>query len=348
MKAAVLKGINVLEYDDVPEPETAPNQIKVKIAYAGICGTDPEIVAGTFGMGTLPDGAIGQDYKRPVPPGLGVLGHEAAGTIVEIGNDIKGDFRIGQKVAMNFRSACGACYYCTNGMEHFCDYVTPASGAMAEYAVYPENDVFPVPEDTPLDIATLVEPLSVAVHTMDIARMKVGDSVIITGAGTIGLLLLQMAQRSGASKILVSEPFAGKRKLALELGADRVVDPINEDLLAVSNEFTVERGFNICFEASGQVKVAEQLVLLAERCGTVVWAAVYPHEARVPVSPFYMYTKELTIRGVLISPYSFPRSVQMLPKLNLRPMIKTYPLKDVTEAFKAHKEGKGIKILLQP
>jgi 2-desacetyl-2-hydroxyethyl bacteriochlorophyllide A dehydrogenase len=348
MKAAVLKAINVLEYDDVPEPETGPNQIKVKIAYAGICGTDPEVISGTFGMGTLPEGAIGQNYKRPVPPGLGVLGHEAAGTIVEIGKDVKGDYKIGQKVAMNFRSACGACYYCTNGMEHFCDYVSPASGAMAEYAVYPENDIFPVPEDTPLEEAAMVEPLSVAVHTMDIGKVKVGDSVIITGAGTIGLLLLQLAQRAGASKVLVSEPFEAKRKLALELGADRVVDPIHEDLLAISNEFTDERGYNVCFECSGQLKVAEQLVLLAERCGTVVWAAVYPHEARIPVSPFYMYTKELTIRGVLISPYSFPRSVAMLPKMNLKPMIKIFPMKDVKQAFEAHRKGEGIKILLKP
>ena len=347
MKAAVLKEIGVLEYDDVPEPETAPDQIKVKIAYAGICGTDPEIIHGTFGMGTRMEGAIGANRKIDVGPGLGVLGHEAAGTIVEIGKDIKGDFKVGQKVAMNFRSACGACYYCTNSMEHFCENVTPNSGAMAEYAVYKENSVFPLPEDTPLEIGALVEPISVAVHTLDIARMKVGDSVIITGAGAIGLLILQLAIRSGASKVLVSEPFAEKRKLAKELGADVVVDPLNEDLLEASNKFTDGRGFNVCFEASGRPEVAGQLVLLAERCGTVVWAAVYPFEARVEVPPFYMYSKELTIRSVQISPYSFPRSVELLPKLNLKPLIKIYPLSDVVKAFEDHQAGKAIKILLQ-
>jgi len=348
MKAAVLKEIGVLEYDDVPEPETAPDQIKVKVAYAGICGTDPEIIGGTFGMGTQPEGAIGETRKRQAGPGPGVMGHEAAGTIVEIGKDIHGDFRVGQKVAMNFRSTCGACYYCTNGLEHFCENVTPNSGAMAEYAVYKENTVFPLPEDTPLDIAAMVEPISVAVHTLDIARMKVGDSVIIAGAGTIGLLVLQLAIKSGASKVLVSEPFAEKRKLAKQLGADAVVDPLNEDLLEASNKFTDGRGFNVCFEASGRADVAGQLVLLAERCGTIVWAAVYPAEARVAVPPFYMYSKELTIRSVLISPYSFPRSVELLPKLNLKPMIKVYPLKDVVQAFEDHKAGKGIKMLLQP
>jgi len=219
---------------------------------------------------------------------------------------------------------------------------------MAEYAVYKENTVFPLPDDTPLEIGALVEPLSVAVHTLDIARMKVGDTVIISGAGTIGLLILQLAIKSGASKVLVSEPFAGKRKLALELGADMVVDPINEDLLEASNRFTDGRGFNVCFEASGRAEVAGQMVLLAERCGTVVWAAVYPADARIPVPPFYMYSKELTIRSVLISPYSFPRSVDLLPKLNLKPLISIYPLKDVVKAFADHKAGKAIKILLKP
>jgi threonine dehydrogenase-like Zn-dependent dehydrogenase len=183
---------------------------------------------------------------------------------------------------------------------------------------------------------------------VDLAQMKVGDTVLISGAGAIGQLVLQLAIRAGASKVMISEPVEAKRKLALEMGADRAVDPLNEDLLAAANEFTDERGFNVCFEASGKIKAAEQLVLLAERCGTVVWAAVYPYQERVPVSPFYMYTKELTIKGVLISPYTFPRSVEMLPKMNLRPLIKTFPMKECVRAFEAHKNGEGIKILLQP
>ena len=335
MKAAVLKEIGVLEVQDVPEPKTALDQIKVKIAYSGICGTDPEIVEGRF--------------VPPKPPlGPNILGHEASGTIVEIGKDIKGDFKIGQKVAMNFRSSCGACYYCTNKMEHFCERMSPASGAMAEYAVYNESAVFPLPDGLPLDIGALLEPVSVAVHTIDIAQVKVGDTVIITGAGTIGMLLLQLAIRSGAAKVLVSEPIAEKRKLAKELGADVVVDPVKENLEEAAKKLTNGRGFNVCLEASGKIAVAKQLIYLTENCGTIVWCAVYPRDAEVGVLPFYMYQKELTIRSILVSPYSFRRAMSMLPKLNLKPLITVYPLKDVVKAFEAHKAGKGVKVMLQP
>ena len=335
MKAAVLKEIGVLEVQDVPEPKTALDQIKVKIAYSGICGTDPEIVEGRF--------------VPPKPPlGPNILGHEASGTIVEIGKDIKGDFKIGQKVAMNFRSSCGACYYCTNKMEHFCERMSPASGAMAEYAVYNESAVFPLPDGLPLDIGALLEPVSVAVHTIDIAQVKVGDTVIITGAGTIGMLLLQLGIRSGAAKVLVSEPIAEKRKLAKELGADVVVDPVKENLEEAAKKLTNGRGFNVCLEASGKIAVAKQLIYLTENCGTIVWCAVYPRDAEVGVLPFYMYQKELTIRSILVSPYSFRRAMSMLPKLNLKPLITVYPLKDVVKAFEAHKAGKGVKVMLQP
>ena len=334
MKAAVLKEVGVLEVQDIPEPEMAPEQIKVKIAYSGICGTDPEIVDGRF-------------IPPKLAPGPNIVGHEAAGTITEIGKDVRGEFKVGQKVAMNFRSSCGACYYCNNMMEHFCERVTPNTGAMAEYAVYKENTVFPLPEDTPLEIGAFVEPVAVAVHMMDIAQMKVGDTVIITGGGAIGQLLLQLAIRSGASRVLLSEPIAEKRKIAKELGADVVVDPINEDLDEAAMKLTDGRGFNLCLEASGNMNVAKQLIYLTESCGTILWCAVYPADAEIGVPPFYMYQKELTIRSVLVSPYAFYRAVYMLPRLDLSPLISVYPIDDVVQAFADHKAGKAIKVMLK-
>jgi (R,R)-butanediol dehydrogenase/meso-butanediol dehydrogenase/diacetyl reductase/L-iditol 2-dehydrogenase len=219
---------------------------------------------------------------------------------------------------------------------------------MAEYAVFKESLVFPLPDDMPLEVGAFLEPVSVAVHTIDIARMKVGDSVIITGGGTIGLLALQLTIKSGASKVLVSEPIAEKRQMARQLGADIVVDPLKEDLLAICNKFTDGKGFNVCIEASGIPAIARQLILLAERCGIIVWAATYPTGIDVGVPIEYMYGRELSIHSVLISPYSFPRALQMMPKLILKPLITVYPLSEVVKAFEAHKKGQGIKIMLQP
>jgi (R,R)-butanediol dehydrogenase/meso-butanediol dehydrogenase/diacetyl reductase/L-iditol 2-dehydrogenase len=348
MKAAVVQKPGVLEVQDVPEPEPGPDEIKVKIAYAGICGSDHKILEGSLGS-AHPEGAIGGPLKvLPMRDGAKILGHEASGTIVKIGKDIKGDFKVGQHVAMNFRSACGACYYCTNGMENYCERVKSFTGDMAEYNVFKEGVVFPLPDDLPLDVGAFLEPVAVAVHAMDSTHMKIGDSVIITGGGPIGLLVLQLAIRSGASKVLLSEPIAEKRKLAKQLGADVVVDPLKEDLLGICNKFTDRRGFNVCIEATGIPAAARQLILLAERCGTIVWAGVYPGNLDVGVPIFYMYSKELSIHSIKNSPYSFSRAVQMLPKLDLKPLITVYPLTEAVKAFEAHRIGKDVKIMLKP
>ena len=348
MRAAVIKAPGVLEVQNIPEPVCEPDEIKVKIAYAGICGSDPKILEGTVGA-AFPAGAIGGPLAvTPMRPGVKILGHEASGTIVEIGKDVKGDFKIGQKVAMNFRKTCGGCYYCQNKMEHFCERVTPFDGVMAEYGSFKESLVYKLPENLPLDEGAFLEPLSIAVHTVDIAKVKVGDSVIITGGGPIGLLTLQVAVKAGAAKILVSEPVAEKRELAKRFGADVTVDPLNEDLLAIANKFTNGRGFNVCIEATGIAPLARQLILLSERCGNIVWAGVYPGNIDLGVPIFYMYSKELSIHSVKLAPYSFPRALEILPKLDLKPMITEFPLDDAVKAFEAHKKGKAIKILLKP
>ena len=358
MKAVVVKEVGVLEVQDVPEPQCKADEIKVKIAYAGICGTDSVILKGQI-TGPPPEGTISRPQKigivrddvkmmgHGMREGLRIIGHEASGTIVEIGKDIKGDFRIGQHVAMNYKSVCGACHYCTNMMANFCERTASYSGAMAEFSAYRENIVFKLPDDLPLDVGAFLEPLSIAVHALDIARMKIGDSVLITGGGPIGLLMLQLAIKSGASIVLVSEPIAEKRQLAKQFGA-QVVDPLKEDLLEISNKITDGRGFNVCLEASGIPAIARQLILLTDGDGTVVWVASYPRNLDLGIPINYFSGKELTIRGVRQTPYSFPRALQMLPTLDLKPLITIYPLRDAVAAFEAHKKGQGVKIMLKP
>jgi (R,R)-butanediol dehydrogenase/meso-butanediol dehydrogenase/diacetyl reductase/L-iditol 2-dehydrogenase len=359
MKAVVLKEVNLIEVQDIPEPEPSPNEIKVKIAYAGICGTDPKIVEGAIGS-TSPEGIIGKprkaiqksDFVRIMSAGMRegimILGHEASGTVVKIGKDIKGDFKVGQRVTMNMSSPCGVCYYCTRGMANYCERNAPLPGAMAEYAVYRENTVFPLPDEVPFDVGAFCEPACIALHSVEVARMQLGDSVIITGGGPIGLLIMELAIKSGASKVLVVEPIAEKRKLAKQLGADVVVDPLNEDLLEISNKFTGGRGYSVSFEASGKAAVARQLILLAERGGTIVWAATYHGILDMGFPLAYVQGRALTIHTITTSPYSFPKALQMLPKLDIKPLITVYPLTEAIKAFEANKSGKDVKIMLQP
>jgi 2-desacetyl-2-hydroxyethyl bacteriochlorophyllide A dehydrogenase len=337
MKAAVMRGIGNIAMEEYPEPETGPDEIKVKIAYCGLCGTDPENLEGRFGL--VPP----QAYEQPR-----ILGHEASGTIVEAGRNITA-YKVGQRVAMDFRSSCGACYYCRNKMEHFCRRGAHASGSFAEYAVYPESAIYALPDNISFEIGSMLEPVSVAVHAVDQARVHPGGTVAICGCGPIGLLCLQVALKAGASRALVSEPIPEKRALALKLGADVAVDPFNEDLIAAGKKLTDGRGFDSVIDASGNVASARQCIDLADNCGTILWAAVYGKDVEIGVSPFLMYAKELTITSTFVSPYCFPRALNLLSKLELQPLITdVVPLKDIAKAFELHKNGKSIKILIKP
>jgi (R,R)-butanediol dehydrogenase / meso-butanediol dehydrogenase / diacetyl reductase len=344
MKAAIMTETREIKIMDVPEPIMEPTDIKVKISYCGICGSELHAFDPAFATGG------GRPQQKPsVPrPGPRIMGHEASGVIVDIGKDCKQGYKIGQKVAMNFRSPCGACYYCRNGKEHFCDYITPASGGYAEYAVYRENDIYLLPDNVSLEEGALLEPVSVAVHTIDLSNIKPGNSVAILGGGPIGLLVLEMALRAGAAKTLVSEPTAGRRQLAKQYGADVVVDPMNENLIEAGKKLTDGRGFDTVIEAVGKLPLAEQAIEMADYGGTVVWAAMYPQGAKAGVAPSYMYNHELTVRSVFISPYCFPRSMALLPKLNLKPLISVMPLEKIHEAFQTLIQGKAMKILMKP
>jgi 2-desacetyl-2-hydroxyethyl bacteriochlorophyllide A dehydrogenase len=344
MKAAVMQEGGGLKVQDVPEPgEPGPDRVKVKIAYCGICGSelhmlDPEYTSRP------------PQFKRPPgegPRGPMIGGHEASGTVVAIGSDVKG-IEVGQRVGMNFRSPCGTCYYCRNKLEHFCERIIPATGSYAEYAMYHANAIYHLPDNVSLEVGALLEPVSVAVHTVDIAEIHPGCTVVVLGAGPIGILVLEVAQRAGAAKILVSEPVEARRELAKKLGATVVVDPVNEDLQKATDELTEGRGFDRVIDASGKLAVAKQALDLADKGAIVVWAAMYPVGAEVGVPPSTMYGKELTIKGVFVSPYSFPRSVNLLSELELEPLISIRPIEEINEAFRDLLAGKGMKVLIKP
>jgi 2-desacetyl-2-hydroxyethyl bacteriochlorophyllide A dehydrogenase len=344
MKAAVMTETREVKVMEVPEPQMESDDVKVKIAYCGICGSELHMFDPAFASG------MGRpQQKASVPrPGPRIMGHEASGTIVEIGKDCKQGYKVGQRVAMNFRSPCGACYYCRNAKEHFCDRVTPATGGYAEYAVYKENDVFVLPDNVSLEEGALLEPVSVAVHTIDLSNIRPGNSVAILGGGPIGLLCQEMAIRAGATRVLVSEPAPGRRQMAKQLGADVVVDPLTENVIEAGKKLTDGRGFDTVIEAVGKLALAEQAMEMADYGATVVWAAMYPAGAKAGVVPAYMYNHELTIRAVFISPYCFPRSMNLLSKLELKPLISIMPLEKISDAFQACIQGKAIKLLVKP
>ena len=345
MRAGVHTSPGVVEVQEWPDPVAGPGHVKVKIAYTGICGSDVELLHNRFGYQKA---GLSFDGSGPGPQGPVVDGHEATGTIVELGPDLRGDWKVGDRVALSFRAACGVCYYCRTMREHFCQYSSRAVSSFAEYGTFPEGALYHIPDDVSFELAALVEPLSIAVHAFDRAGIANGQTLAISGAGTIGLLTLAVAANAGACKILVSEPMASKREIALRMGADMVVDPINEDLGAAAAKLTDGRGFDAVIDLSGKIRAAEQAIDLADKGGTVVLVSVYSYDAEIKVKPFQLYLKELTIRATKMAPYSFERTVRLLPKLNIGSLVTNiYPLDDIAEAFRNHEKGESIKTLIK-
>jgi len=339
MKAALTYGPFDTRVEDVPEPIPGSGEVKVKIAYCGICGSDPEIYEGTFGLLKEPWWP-----KAPFP-----TGHEASGTIVELGPGLLGEWQVGQRVAMNFRDYCGRCYYCRNKMEQFCEHVKSYEAGFAEYAVYSESCLYPLPDDVSLERGAMLEPVTIATHAVDLGNIVPGKTVAISGAGTIGLLVQQIAMHAGAARVFVSDPMPEKREMAKRFGADWTVDPLTEDMVAVGRELMDGRGFDTVFECSGHLSAVPQTINLADKYGTIVWAGAYHEDATFPLNPYHMFANELTIRSTILAPYVFPRALKLLSKLDLEPMItQIVPLDDIAKALAARKTSTDIKILVKP
>jgi len=339
VKAALTYGPFDTRVEEVPDPVAGPGEVKVKVAYCGICGSDPEIYEGTFSL-----------LKAPWwPPAPFTTGHEASGVITELGPGLLGDWKVGQRVAMNFRKYCGACYYCRSKREQFCEHVKSYEAGFAEYAVYDESCLYPLPDDLSLERGAMLEPVTIAVHAVDQGDICPGKTVAISGGGTIGLLVQQVAMRAGAARVLLADPMPEKRAMAARYGADWTVDPLQEDLVTVGRGHTEGRGFDTVFECSGHFSAVSQTIGLADKNATIVWAGAYHEDATFPICPCYNYENELTIRSTILAPYVFPRALKLLAKLDLEPMItQIVPLADIAKALAARKTSTDIKILVKP
>jgi len=336
MKALMLDGIRKTSLHDVPVADVGPRDIKIRVKSCGMCGTDHSVYAGSL---VLPG-------EFPF-----YTGHELSGTVEEIGSEVD-DISVGDVVTTNPVRYCGDCYRCRTGQQHYCERLAELwkpNGGMSEFVVADRQQVFVVPEGVGFDAAAFAEPVSVCLHCIDMAEIRPGMSVAITGAGPIGLILLQLAVRAGAAFVLVSEPDKKKRALAEKLGADVTIDPTKEDLVSKAFEVTNNRAFDVVIEASGNTEAATQALAITGMKSTLFWFSVYPMDLTIPVSPFIMYTKELTIKGVFFSPYTFPRTISLLPKLDLESLISHHVSLDESPGiFDLYESGKAIKIMVHP
>lgn len=319
---------------DIPEQVLGDEDVKIKVAYCSICGSDPHLVENIFGW--------------EVPFGLG---HEVSGVIVELGKKAtKKGLKVGDRVAGNFLKFCGTCYYCQNGQQQFCEnggeYNRPG---MSEYIVWHESQVYRLPDHISLKKGCLLEPISIAVRLMDKVEMKLGQRVAICGGGPIGLLGLQAIKMSGATSLTLIEPIEERRNLAVKYGTDYTIDPASEDVVEASMKITDGRGYDVVIDCSGSPRAVGALPEITAKGGKLIYAAMYPNDFEMPFNIYkYCYFNEISVTGLYVAPYAYPRAKQIMPKFQLDDFIsKVYSIDEAEDAFKMQITGKYPKILIQ-
>ena len=213
MKAAVYHGSGDLRVEEVPVRKLKDNEVKIQVKYCGICGTDIHIFHGDGGC---------CDVTPPLVPG-----HEFSGVVAEVGAGVK-TVKVGDRVTGDPNDMCGECYFCKNGMQHFCKnnigIGTTVDGGFAEYVIMREKQVYKVSDELSFIEAAMAEPISCCLHGIDLCNIKAGDTVLVIGGGPIGMIMMQLAKNAGASKVIMSEPVEEKREQALKLGGGPAED----------------------------------------------------------------------------------------------------------------------------
>jgi L-iditol 2-dehydrogenase len=282
MKALVFRGPSSMPLEERPDPVAGAGEAVVAIRASGICGSD------VHGFG----GATG---RRRI--GV-VMGHEAAGDVVAVGPGVIAA-KVGDRVVLRSILPCGRCDRCRHGQPNIClerqGMGMHFDGAYAERIVVPESLLVPLPDALSYETGSLVEPLAVAMHAVNITPFQLLDSVVIVGAGPIGLLALLSARRRGAGTIIVTDRDTHRLDVARKLGADHAIDVSGADPVAAVMDATSGRGADVVFEAVGIAPTVAQSMAVARPGGQVTWIGNSAPEVPLPMQT--LVTRELTVRG---------------------------------------------------
>lgn len=299
MRAFVVKGPGECLVESIPDPRPGDDEVLIKVEAAGLCGTDAHILAGDF------------EAKYPLVPG-----HEFAGTVVDVGSQVK-DFHPGQRVSADPNIFCERCHYCKQNLQNHClnweaTGVT-RQGAMAELVSVPQATVFDV-GDLDFRAAAFVEPLACVIYGYQRAGTRLGGRVLIFGAGPIGLLHLQVARHYGAAEVVVVDLRPERLELARKLGASSVVQGHRDDPRAVISQLRElePHGFSMVVDCTGVAAVVETGVELLDRCGVLLVFGVCSKESTINLRPFDVYRRDLTIVGSFALRKSFAPALSLI------------------------------------
>lgn len=295
MRASMLISPGTVAVQDVPVPTLNDNQVLVKISAVGVCGSDTHF---------FHEGHIG-DMIMTEPM---ILGHESAGTIVAVGGAVS-PARIGQRVSIEPQKPCRVCEYCKAGQYNLCQNIEfyaapPIHGAFAEFAAIDSDFAYPVPDHVSDEAAALMEPLSVAIATCRKAVIQPGSSVLIAGAGPIGILVAKVAGVYGAVDITVSDPAEHRREFVLGAGATRAVDPRTEDLTGSGSLF------DVFVDASGAPAAIQAGIRAVKPGGKVVLVGMGTDTVELPVS--LIQNREIELTGIFRYTNTWPMAIKLV------------------------------------
>ncbi|MEV0259885.1 zinc-dependent alcohol dehydrogenase family protein [Streptomyces sp. NPDC050617] len=329
MKAALIEAPGKVSVTQVPDPTPGPREVVVDVAACGLCGTDLHILQGEF---------------APVLPV--VPGHEFAGEVVGVGGDVT-EVSVGDRVAVDPSLYCHECAYCRAGRGNLCDRwgaigVTVAGGA-AEYAVAPVANCVRLPDHVDVRDAALIEPLSCAVRGYDVLRSTLGAEVLIYGSGTMGLMMLELAKRTGAVSVDVLDVNPERLATARSLGVSRAA--------ANADELDRPQGWNLVVDATGNAAAIQDGLGRVAKGGTFLQFGVADYATTAVIEPYKIYNQEITITGSMAVLHSYERAAALFAGGVLDPSVfisDRLPLDDYAEAIDRFKAGKGRKIVVTP
>ncbi|MFI0470334.1 zinc-dependent alcohol dehydrogenase family protein [Saccharopolyspora sp. 5N102] len=328
MRAAIIDQPGSIRVGDVPDPKPGDGQLVIKVGACGICGTDLHIADGHF----------------PPTPYPIVPGHEFAGEVVEIGAEVPGDWKAGDRVAVDPSLFCGYCTPCRSGHGNLCANWNATGdtvdGAFAEYVAVPAATCYRMPDEMTWQQGALVEPVSCAVHGVRQIGVEAGERFLVVGAGTMGLLMQQLLQRGGAHVTVVDRNEARLGR-ASKLGAVAVGTDVAE----------LDERFDAAVDCTGAAPAIEAAFDSLRRGGRLLVFGVAPEEARVSLSPFRIYNDEIKIVGSMAVLNSFGAALNLVASGAIDTaalLTDTLPLEEFPAALDLMRSGAGLKVQVLP
>jgi L-iditol 2-dehydrogenase len=342
MKVAVMRGLEKMGYETRDIPQEKENEVLVKVEYVGVCGSDLHY----YEFGRIGDYVVKPPY---------VLGHEAGGTVVEVGKNVT-NLKVGDRVALEPGKTCGHCEFCKTGRYNLCPDVVffatpPVNGVFQEYVAHEADLCFKLPDNMDTMEGALIEPLAVGFHAAKQGNAEIGQTAVVFGAGCIGLVSMLALKAMGLSKVYVVDIMQNRLEKALELGAAQVINGKEEDTIEAIRRLTENRGVDLVIETAGTEITSRQSVHIAKKGGTIVFVG-YSKSGEITLPMSLALDKELTFKTVFRYRHIYPLAIDAVSsgKVNLKGIVTNiYDFDDIQRAMdeSVHNKSSVVKSVIK-